>query len=218
VKQVKRITWGDVKSGDTIVLMCDVNGVKGQELDIGRELRVAVMLRDGHPAQNVVAVFHGIMDQFVFHPTFRVKRIEESICSACQSPERAADLLCTAAVDKYVVCRTDDLIKGDRTCRIGELHPKPNSVCFVDEIQRCGRQFHDGMWVDELFQITLRICRVRKPDRTKTIFRLPHSQLRHSGSVPCGAVLCECCAQDPADGKNRWCPDHWSIRRMEFVA
>lgn len=215
MKIQRRITFADVKAGDTILLECDKDGKKGLNVPRARELHVCV--RFAQP-QEVTLVFSGLMDQFVFWPGNTCKRVEEYICSSCQSPDRPADLICTKPVWRYVLCRTSDLKQGDRTCRIGETAPKPRAACFVEEIQACGQQFHDGQWVKELFQITLRISRVGKVDRTKTIFRLPHSQLRRAQEVACGAVICDCCAQDPGDDKSRWCPDHWSIRSLEMAS
>ena len=44
--------------------------------------------------------------------------------------------------------------------------------------------------------------------RSKTFEADPYANVKRATMVPCGAILCEECAQDPGE-PHRYCPDHW---------
>jgi hypothetical protein len=95
---------------------------------------------------------------------------------------------------------------GDFICRTYEIRPKNGSHAIVDIIQP--RKPSD-QYDRETLSVTISIYRSGKPIRQKTFKADPVFEMRARRNRPCGASLCENCAQDPGS-PHRYCPDHWT--------
>ena len=126
------------------------------------------------------------------------------ICSTCGAP---AEWGCTREVERYVPTRVRDLRLGAHVCRNDELRPKNNSFATVVMVERG----------TILYRVHIAIHRPGRPDRRKDFLAPPENLMRRAAMVPCGALLCENCAQNPGD-PHRYCPEHWTIRSLERAA